>query len=116
MAVLIKNMEMPDCCGYCPQFVKLVSFNFFDNSCLCRFGGTPPEPWPMRYEKRADDCPLIPVPEHGRLGDLDELKDRVTKRLYASNHGSMAEAYYSALIDMIDSAPTIIPADKPGDS
>ena len=57
------------------------------------------------------EYPLVPVPPHGRLGDLDELKERATKRLYASNHGSMAEAYYASIIDLIDSAPTIIPAE-----
>lgn len=54
----------------------------------------------------------VPVPPHGRLGDLDALKERITKRLYSSNHGSMAEAYYAALIDLIDTAPTIIPAEE----
>ena len=64
------------------------------------------------------DCTLIkgtkavPVPPHGRLGDLYALKERITKRLYSSNHGSMAEAYYAALIDLIDTAPTIIPAEE----
>ena len=64
------------------------------------------------------DCTLIkgtkavPVPPHGGLGDLDALKERITKRLYSSNHGSMAEAYYAALIDLIDTAPTIIPAEE----
>ena len=53
---------------------------------------------------------VVSLPPHGRLGDLDELKERATKRLYASNHGSMAEAYYASIIDLIDSAPTIIPA------
>lgn len=53
---------------------------------------------------------------HGRLGDLDALKERATNRLYASNHGSMAETYWAAIIDMIDSAPTIIPARKDGET
>ena len=26
-------------------------------------------------EKRRDDCPLIPVPDHGRLIDADKLMD-----------------------------------------
>ena len=60
----------------------------------------------------SDCCPLVEIPPHGRLGDLDELKERATKRLYASNHVSMAEAYYAATIDLIDSAPTIIPAEE----
>jgi len=58
---------------------------------------------------------VIPVPDHGRLGDLDELKTAATRRLYASNHGSMAEAYYAAIIDLIDSAADVFPADKEGD-
>lgn len=71
-----------------------------------------PEAVTRKINGRAADCPLIFVGDHGRLGDLDELKERATKRLYASNHGSMAEAYFAALIDLIDTAPTIIPADK----
>ena len=73
------------------------------------------------FEEQYEHCPfrviakrhsLVPVPPHGRLGDLDELKERATKRLYASNHGSMEEAYYASIIDLIDSAPTIIPAEE----
>lgn len=52
------------------------------------------------------------LPPHGRLGDLDKLKERVTKHLYASNHGSMAEAYFAALIELIDTAPTIIQTEE----
>ena len=63
-------------------------------------------------EKRPERCPLQFVPPHGRLGDLDELKERATKRLYASNHGSMAEAYYASIIDLIDRAPTVIEAEE----
>lgn len=28
-------------------------------------------------DKRAEFCPLIPVPEHGRLGDLDKLVEKI---------------------------------------
>ena len=86
MSVLIKGMEIPTSCGKC----------FVGDRSIC-----------------ANGCPLIEVPPHGRLIDEDALKERVTKRLYASNHGSMAEAYFAALIDVIDNAPTIIPAEPP---
>lgn len=71
----------------------------------------------VEYSDKTDewetlDKGAVPVPQHARIGDLDELKERVTKRLYASNHGSMAEAYFAALIDLIDTAPTIIPAEE----
>ena len=98
MGVYIKDMEMPSGCASC------------DFANYLRDG----EPYCRRLMRRVPaarrlpDCPIGPVPPHGRLGDLDELKERATKRLYASNHGSMAEAYYAALIDLIDSAPVII--------
>jgi hypothetical protein len=30
---------------------------------------------------RPDWCPLVEIPAHGRLGDLDKLKKQATKRL-----------------------------------
>jgi hypothetical protein len=107
MGVYIKGMEMPKNCAECPLKEYMI----------CE-GNNPPTICVNGYvneiPKRGiiSDCPLVHVPPHGRLGDLDELKERATKRLYASNHGSMAEAYYAALIDLIDSAPTIIPAEE----
>lgn len=56
MSILIKGMEMPTSCGNC----------FFDTHCdnwrLRNWGAPPP-----------DDCPLVPVPPHGRLIDADAL-------------------------------------------
>lgn len=71
MDILIKNMEMPKSCysevysenGYCP-------FHCFDyhggshctiSACKCL------------KTRRPKDCPLILVPEHGRLIDADAL-------------------------------------------
>lgn len=88
--IYIPNQKMPDCCDTC-----------FYTECQ-RF---------FTSKGRPEDCPIGFVPAHGRLGDLDELKERVTRRLYASNHGSMAEAYFAALIDLLDTAPTIIEAE-----
>lgn len=45
-------------------------------------------------------CPLIPVPDHGRLGDLDRLEKE------------LAFDYAYAAADICKAAPTIIPADK----
>ena len=89
--VYIPNIEMPKSCDDCPHPTCTLwqSVN----------GG-----------ERNEKCPIVSVPPHGRMGDLDALKERITNRLYSSNHGSMAEAYYAALIDLIDTAPTIIPA------
>ena len=56
-------------------------------------------------ENRMPHCPLVPVPEHGRLGDLDELK-RVVKANDWSNPTVPA-----ALNVIITRMSTIIPAD-----
>ncbi len=54
MSVLVKNMEMPQNCTGCPICCGL--------------------PYQHRDVKgRRPDCPLIELPPHGRLGDLDEL-------------------------------------------
>ena len=103
MGVYIPKMKKPQYCGTCILCL--------DDSRICHG-------YCMIFHRKVNtmeldkDCPLVPVPTHGRLGDLDALKERVTKRLYSSNHGSMAEAYYAALIDLIDTAPTIIPASE----
>lgn len=52
------------------------------DSCFCYYN--PPDSWEKlcsvsqrewyMSDKKPDWCPLIPVPDHGRLGDLDALK------------------------------------------
>ena len=82
MSVLIKGMEMPTCCAGC---------------CLDRFC----KHWdivPYRHE----DCPLVPVPKHGRLIDADKLNSSETD--YLGNH-------FVYLVD-IDDAPTVIPEEE----
>ena len=65
MSILIKGMEMPKNCYTCP-FCDYVSAR------CDAVKGTPYTP-ADRYEKRADWCPLIEIPPHGRLIDADEL-------------------------------------------
>jgi hypothetical protein len=99
--IYISGMEMPKSCWYC----------YFQDCGNCVLNNHKVVDNCIIEDRRDADCPLISVPDHGRLGDLNALKYRATKRLYASNHGSMAEAYFSAVIDLIDTAPAIIPAD-----
>ena len=67
MSVIVKGMEMPKNCAECKMWSICDCLKEFDD-----------------YESllyavddgdlvRADDCPLIELPPHGRLGDLDEL-------------------------------------------
>lgn len=104
--IYIPGMEMPTRCEECPCFYPEY------NECNAIVGrwvdgkGTPPS-----------DCPLVPVPDHGRLGDLDALEVH-TKKLYtaafADGNSSFHFAYRS-LSKVIANAPTIIPASKEGE-
>ena len=106
MSILIKGMEMPKSCGNC----------FFDTHCdnwrLRNWGAPPP-----------DDCPLVPVPPHGRLIDADALMARFEKEEKAADeHGrdfsfsfkSAGEncAQWWSVQQMLFDAPTIIEAEE----
>ena len=64
MSILIRDMEMPKNCKDCP---------LSDHEAWCLIPGS----WRERYycpdDERSNDCPLIELPPHGRLGDLDKL-------------------------------------------
>lgn len=68
--ILIKNMEMPKACEGCPLcFLSSDGRNFF---CTRQIG--------KRFDlslssQRQENCPLIPVPEHGDLVQLDDALD-----------------------------------------
>ena len=91
MSVLIPGMEMPTSCDKC----------FFDTRCdnwrLRNWGAPPP-----------DDCPLVSVPDHGRLIDADALKSDGFHTLVCYT-GKMPYEYTAMLIDDV---PTIIQAEE----
>lgn len=90
MSVYIKGMEMPKNCYSC-DFGKFHS----DGGQYCGRH--------MRSVNsglsRPDWCPLVPVPPHGRLGDLDALLEGMNTLAKYENGW------------IIDGAPTIIPPD-----
>lgn len=89
--------------------------------------------WYDGNRKRMDNCPLIPVPDHGRLIDADALVadlKRQCKEVFKTDAVSpddfwitRNEAYNErlwttwceALFDYLKAAPTIIQADKEGE-
>ena len=90
--VVIRGMEMPTCCEDCRLFfVKNVCFSSAEYFVKCLLGATPPEPWPMRYERRAEDCPLIPLPKgHGPLIDSRSIRRCIsTPTLYNPNRDTV---------------------------
>lgn len=56
MSILIKGMETPTSCGFC-MFEQETG-----DGCECYINGCLTE-----YQKRPDDCPLVPVPAHGKM-------------------------------------------------
>lgn len=79
MGVYIKGMDMPTDCIFCPMFHGAWTMC----SVLNKTTGV---------RGRPDDCPLVPVPDHGRLIDADKIPERY--------------------VEVRDLAPTIIPAEE----
>lgn len=94
------NMEMPTSCFYCfarqkidPDNIRcLVTGDVFEET----FAGT--------IEKRMSSCPLVPVPQHGRL--IDENNFFSVDIVYSSKQ--FEEGMRAFVSDM----PTIIPAEE----
>jgi len=91
--IYIKGLKMPTACCACPCN--------YDNVCAITNKYPTFEEW---YEIKPSWCPLVPVPDHGRLVDADAL---------------MENAQYKGTHDILTAwdvvaAPTIIPADKDG--
>ena len=107
MSGIYISMEMPENCHECELVDVLVNCpcrmmpcdEFWGNSSLAVEGHK--------------DCPLIPVPDHGRLIDGDALSEEHRKRAYETNGGSYQ--FHITAKAWVDEAPTIIPADKEGE-
>ena len=91
--ILIRGMKMPKNCNAC-ELAALV-----DISDGLVYGCRALKEMISNDRERLPNCPLVPVPEHGRLIDANALiRDWPT--------GFVKTA------DVINNAPTIIPAEK----
>ena len=63
--------------------------------------------YPMAITEGWDVFDVIPVPEHGRLGDLDELLDRA--------FGCLDEESFLAFQFLVNGSAVIIPAEGGGE-
>ena len=94
MSVLIRGMEMPECCGYCPFEYK--------NYCVAK---------PSLAVESADRhprCPLVPVPPHFDLIDHNALKIAVM-----DSDAETRIDFLKHAMDCINKAPVVIPSDMP---
>ena len=97
MSVLIHGMEMPTSCMTC-----LFQNPYMGGWCSLLNDNS------NAYSRRRD-CPLIPVPKHGRLIDADALADSFEPSDFWN---SDAEDNCFAAVRIVHSAPTIIPAEE----
>ena len=109
--IYIPDMEKPKCCFLCPLCYNTISIA---KTGYCRLlfeeneaveGG---QVWRIISDvtELADFCPLVAVPDHGRLIDADKLKKQI------EDEKRFSAVYEKATSRYLDNAPTIIPADE----
>lgn len=103
MSILIKGMEMPTHCIDCPFMVSR------DNDDCILQSDEANENFETWKQMKAG-CPLVPVPPHGRLGDLDVLYEIVKKRT-KNWAGGWSDIECVLTGNDIKNVPTIIPAE-----
>ena len=100
MSVYIPDMEMPETCKLC----CLSEFDPGFYAYVCKPTGIRIDYDMAKIYRPERICPLVPVPEHGRLVDLDKIENEIAQL--------SPEDYTTGGIRLIlDYAPTIIPAD-----
>lgn len=109
MSILIKGMEMPASCGEC-RFAGACGVHHIEEwpdiesiilNDVIGVGGV-----------RDENCPLVPVPPHGRLIDADVYRDEFMAGVYDLCNDDPDNYRANAIIDLFDFAPTIIPAEE----
>ena len=102
--VYIKGMEMPTSCAKCKLFGEYG----------CAFIGA--VGYALTEGRRSKDCPLVPVPPHGRLIDADALKLSHCKEctLYPDKCLEKTDegCDWDSIYHIEHCAPTIIPAEE----
>ena len=113
MSVLIKGMEMPTNCAECGFKINCDECEGYE--CFCTalhrdIGHMPHNSSFLREDVtfvhsdcRLDDCPLVQVPDHGRLIDADAID-------WGEWRDEQDRPVYLLLKAQIDDIPTIIPA------
>ena len=98
--VYIKGIKMPKDCRSC----RFSGFGGIRNELnVCMFTG---QSQPTLSPECMSECPLIPIPDHGRLIDADAFFEDL---LFPTKE------FERGMQELIADAPTIIPADKEGE-
>lgn len=97
--IYIPGVEMPRCCMDCHYHISL------RDQCILTHRDQR-DLW-----SRPDWCPIVPVPPHGDLADIDAYRDEFMNGVYALCCDDPDNYRANAIIDLYDNAPTIIPAE-----
>lgn len=112
MGVYIKGLQMPENCFQCPAR-EWYDFGGENHGYLCRVLNTSKCVTNCEARtKRRGNCAIVPVPNHGRLGDLDALNKEVDRICDEYDAGIVSEiTCLNRLLVALKNAPTIIPAE-----
>ena len=105
MSVYIKGMEMPQNCRECPHEQPYDGYNCAINEKSYSWG----------LSSRPSDCPLIPVPDHGRLIDADALCNRLLTAWDTADKEKktlISAVMADVVTPIVVGTPTIIPSDR----
>lgn len=95
MSVLIKGMEMPECCDVC----RFGEWSTLHQTACCKLKEHEPcfSEFSKEYRsKRADFCPLIALPDHhGRLIDENEVRTVMNWLLTQPQRPTWNDLYHS---------------------
>ena len=112
MSIYIKGMEMPSDCAKC----RFLEGDAGDGLCHAAERWLDDEYWGWYQYPEGDiddsqplNCPLVEIPDHGRLIDADELVNQYGD--WYTEEGTEV-GYIGALKWLIYEAPTVIEADK----
>ena len=107
MGVYIKGMEMPKNCDECPLLTEDEDYDV----CFVRKRRVM---WEWEHDRglkvihpKPDWCPLIEVPPHSDLIDINALKLAIVNVDYVNKHD-----YLKGVLNAINNAPTVIESDK----
>ena len=101
MDLLIKNMEMPNCCMNC----------IFLNILTCSLNGRAID-GETGFEKRQGWCPLVALPEHGELIDEDEFRLVIYREIRNHKEDEPITMILKGILWEMDNAPVIVEANN----
>lgn len=105
MSILIRGMEMPKNCYEC----LVRNQGFSGDGMKCGKTGSVLS-WRDGHRKRMDNCPLVPIPPHGRMIDADAVAKMVLDSV--NQEDAQGFMFTKIICQILKDAPTIIPAEE----